>query len=148
MLGGFAGDAVIAILATMILGAGLDRTGVLAFAASFILRLSKGDERRLLFVLCGLTGLMSAFMQNPALTALFLPVVSRISGHAWTPRGDAIVVASDDPGYRALLLLDPATRVSTSRSSRCAAWNTTPPKRGVGARRTATKWWADELPRK
>ena len=27
---GFAGDAVIAILATMILGAGLDRTGVLA----------------------------------------------------------------------------------------------------------------------
>ena len=31
---GFAGDAVIAILATMILGAGLDRTGVLAYAAS------------------------------------------------------------------------------------------------------------------
>ncbi len=85
LLGGFAGDAVIAILATMILGAGLDRTGVLAFAASFILRLSKGDERRLLFVLCGLTGLMSAFMQNPALTALFLPVVSRISSRTGLP---------------------------------------------------------------
>ncbi|HET7842555.1 MAG TPA: SLC13 family permease [Xanthomonadales bacterium] len=85
LLGGFAGDAVIAILATMILGAGLDRTGVLAFAASFIMRLSGGDERRLLLVLCGLTGLMSAFMQNPALTALFLPVVARITSRTGLP---------------------------------------------------------------
>src|SRR6187200_2026092 len=73
LFAGFAGNAVIAIMATMILGAGLDRTGVLSRAASFILRVSKGDERRLLMVLCGLTGLLSAVMQNPALTALFLP---------------------------------------------------------------------------
>ena len=79
LFAGFAGDAVIAIMATMILGAGLDRTGVLGYAASFILRLSNGVERRLLLVLCGLTGLLSAVMQNPALTALFLPVVSRVS---------------------------------------------------------------------
>lgn len=85
LLTGFAGDAVIAILATMILGAGLDRTGVLAFAASFILRLSKGEERRLLLVLCALTGSMSAFMQNPALAALFLPVASRISSRTGIP---------------------------------------------------------------
>jgi di/tricarboxylate transporter len=82
---GFAGDAVIAIMATMILGAGLDRTGVLSRAASFILRLSNGMERRLLLVLCGLTGGMSAFMQNPALTALFLPVVSRVSSRTGLP---------------------------------------------------------------
>jgi di/tricarboxylate transporter len=82
---GFAGNAVIAILATMILGAGLDRTGVLAKAASFILRASDGVERRLLLVLCALTGAMSAFMQNPALTALFLPVVSRISSRTGLP---------------------------------------------------------------
>lgn len=82
---GFAGNAVIAILATMILGAGLDRTGVLAKAASFILRMSAGVEKRLLLVLCSLTGAMSAFMQNPALTALFLPVVSRISSRTGLP---------------------------------------------------------------
>ena len=82
---GFAGDAVIAILATMILGAGLDRTGVLAFAASFILRLSAGIERRLLLVLCGMTGSLSAFMQNPAVTTLFLPVASRISSRTGLP---------------------------------------------------------------
>jgi di/tricarboxylate transporter len=82
---GFAGDAVMAIVATMILGAGLDRTGVLAFAASFILRLAGGVEQRLLLVLCGLTGALSAFMQNPAVTALFLPVVSRISSRTGLP---------------------------------------------------------------
>jgi di/tricarboxylate transporter len=82
---GFAGDAVMAIVATMILGAGLDRTGVLAFAASFILRLSGGVEQRLLLVLCGLTGALSAFMQNPAVTALFLPVVSRLSSRTGLP---------------------------------------------------------------
>jgi di/tricarboxylate transporter len=85
LFAGFAGNAVIAIMATMILGAGLDRTGVLSRAASFILRVSKGDERRLLMVLCGLTGLLSAVMQNPALTALFLPVVSRIASRTGLP---------------------------------------------------------------
>ncbi len=79
LFAGFAGDAVIAIMATMILGAGLDRTGVLGYAASFILRLSNGVERRLLLVLCALTGTLSAVMQNPALTALFVPVASRLS---------------------------------------------------------------------
>ncbi|HEX6614035.1 MAG TPA: SLC13 family permease, partial [Rhodanobacteraceae bacterium] len=35
---GFAGNAVISLIAVMIMGAGLDRTGVLSKAASFILR--------------------------------------------------------------------------------------------------------------
>jgi di/tricarboxylate transporter len=82
---GFAGDAVIAIMATMILGAGLDRTGVLSHAASFMLRWANGEERRLLLILCGLTGLLSAFMQNPALTALFLPVAARVSSRTGIP---------------------------------------------------------------
>jgi di/tricarboxylate transporter len=82
---GFAGSAVIAIMATMILGAGLDRTGVLNFAASFMLRLSNGDERRLLLVLCATTGMISAVMQNPAVAALFLPVVARISARTGLP---------------------------------------------------------------
>jgi di/tricarboxylate transporter len=82
---GFAGDAVVAILATMILGAGLDRTGVLNLAASFLVRISHGIERRLLLALCTLSGLLSAFMQNPSITALFLPVASRISSRTGVP---------------------------------------------------------------
>lgn len=85
LFNGFAGDAVIAIMATMILGAGLDRTGVLSKAAAFVIGFSAGLERRLLMVLCLLSGGLSAFMQNPALTALFLPVASRISSRTGLP---------------------------------------------------------------
>lgn len=82
LFAGFAGEAVIAIIAMMILGAGLDRTGVIARVAGFILRTSRGVERRLLFVLCALTGALSGFIQNPALAALFLPVASRLSARS------------------------------------------------------------------
>ncbi len=85
LFGGFAGGAVMAILATMILGAGLDRTGVLNRAAAWLLKVSDGVERRLLLALCVMTGAMSAFMQNPALTALFLPVASRIAARTGLP---------------------------------------------------------------
>lgn len=77
---GFAGNAVISLMATMVLGAGLDRTGVLNRVAVNLLRWSKGAESRLLLFGSGFAALLSAFMQNPAVTALMLPVASRLSG--------------------------------------------------------------------
>ncbi|NUO72383.1 MAG: SLC13 family permease, partial [Frateuria sp.] len=41
---GFAGNAVIAIIAIMIMGAGLDRAGVLSLTASFVMRMARGTE--------------------------------------------------------------------------------------------------------
>ncbi len=76
---GFAGSAVISVLATMILGAGLDRAGVLNRLAIWLLRVSRGVEERLILTSAGVAGLLSAFMQNPAVTTLFLPVASRLS---------------------------------------------------------------------
>ena len=77
---GFSGNAVIAVIATMILGAGLDRTGALNRVAVWLLRVSKGMEERLILLTSALAGLMSGFMQNPSVMALFLPVASRLSG--------------------------------------------------------------------
>ncbi|GIX37053.1 MAG: cation transporter [Silanimonas sp.] len=77
---GFAGNAVISLMATMVLGAGLDRTGVLNRLAVNLLRWSKGMESRLLLLASGTGALLSAFMQNPAVTSLMLPVASRLSG--------------------------------------------------------------------
>lgn len=77
---GFSGNAVIAVIATMILGAGLDRTGALNRVAVWLLRVSKGLEERLILLTSALAGLMSGFMQNPSVMALFLPVASRLSG--------------------------------------------------------------------
>lgn len=77
---GFSGNAVIAVIATMILGAGLDRTGALNRLAVWLLRMSKGMEERLIVLTSAMAGLMSGFMQNPSVMALFLPVASRLSG--------------------------------------------------------------------
>ena len=76
---GFAGNAVMSVIATMILGAGLDRTGVLNRMAAWLLRISQGMETRLVLFASALAGMMSSVMQNPSVTALFLPVASRLS---------------------------------------------------------------------
>jgi di/tricarboxylate transporter len=82
---GFAGNAVISLIAVMIMGAGLDRTGVLGKAASFILRLAGGVEARVSLLVNAMVGSLSAVIQSQALSALFLPVVSRISSRTGMP---------------------------------------------------------------
>jgi di/tricarboxylate transporter len=79
---GFAGSAVISVIATMILGTGLDRTGALNRLAGWLLRRSKGLEERLIGLTALIAGLISSVMQNPSVTALFLPVASRLSARS------------------------------------------------------------------
>ncbi len=84
---GFAGNAVISVIATMILGAGLDRTGLLNRVAVWLLRKSKGYEERLVLLSSGVAGLVSSVMQNPSVTALFLPVAARLSARTGVSLG-------------------------------------------------------------
>ncbi|QDA57849.1 SLC13 family permease [Thermomonas aquatica] len=79
LFGGFAGNAVMSIIATMILGAGLDRTGALNRLSGWLLRRAHGIESRLLLLTTGMAGLTSSIMQNPSVMSLFLPVASRLS---------------------------------------------------------------------
>ena len=79
LFGGFAGNAVMSIIATMILGAGLDRTGALNRLSGWLLRRAHGVESRLLLLTTGVAGLTSSIMQNPSVMSLFLPVASRLS---------------------------------------------------------------------
>lgn len=76
---GFSSNAVISIIAVMILGAGLDKTGVMGYLAGTILRYGGRQERRLVVILSGAVASLSSFMQNVGAVALFLPVVSRVS---------------------------------------------------------------------
>ncbi|HEY9110313.1 MAG TPA: SLC13 family permease, partial [Rhodanobacteraceae bacterium] len=82
---GFASNAVLSLIGIMIMGAGLDRTGVLNRAASFILRLSGGIESRVSLLLNATVGSLSSIIQSQALAALFLPVASRISARTGVP---------------------------------------------------------------
>ncbi|MCX7563387.1 SLC13 family permease [Xanthomonadaceae bacterium XH05] len=79
---GFAGSAVISVMATMVLGAGLDRTGLLNRIASWLLQRAKGMEERLILYASATAGLVSSTMQNPSVMALFLPVASRLSARS------------------------------------------------------------------
>ena len=79
LFGGFAGNAVMSIIATMVLGAGLDRTGALNRLSGWLLRRANGVESRLLLLTSAAAGLTSSVMQNPAVMSLFLPVASRLS---------------------------------------------------------------------
>jgi len=79
LFGGFSSDAVMNVIATMILGAGLDRTGALNRLASWLLRRAHGMEQRLLLLAQAVAGLNSAIIQNTSATALYLPVVSRLT---------------------------------------------------------------------
>lgn len=76
---GFASNAVISIIAVMIIGAGLDKTGIMSQVAGFILRIGGTTEQRIIPLISGTVGFISSFMQNVGAAALFLPVVSRIS---------------------------------------------------------------------
>ncbi|MEO6518462.1 MAG: SLC13 family permease [Pseudoxanthomonas sp.] len=82
LFGGFSGNAVMSIIATTILGAGLDRTGALNRLASWLLRRGHGIEQRLLMMTMAIASLNSSFMQNPSVMALYLPVASRLASRS------------------------------------------------------------------
>ncbi|HEY1136297.1 MAG TPA: SLC13 family permease [Xanthomonadaceae bacterium] len=85
LFNGFSGNAVISVIATMILGAGLDRTGALNRLAVWLLRRADGIEKRLILYTSAISGLNSAVMQNPSVMALYLPVASRLSSRTGMP---------------------------------------------------------------
>jgi len=82
---GFASNAVIAIIAVMILGYGIDRAGVTIRISRAIMSIAGTGEKRLIgtvsLVVAGLSGLI----QNVGATALFLPALMRISRQTSIP---------------------------------------------------------------
>ena len=82
---GFAGNAVIAIIAIMIMGEGLDRAGVLSLTARFVMRMASGVESRLGLVINMVASLFSAVIPSQALAALMIPVSSRLSARTGVP---------------------------------------------------------------
>ncbi|MCU7845908.1 MAG: SLC13 family permease [Candidatus Thiodiazotropha sp. (ex Monitilora ramsayi)] len=82
---GFSSNAVMSIIAVMIIGAGLDKTGVMTSVAAFILKIGGTTETRIIPIISATVGVISSFMQNVGAAALFLPVVSRISARSGLP---------------------------------------------------------------
>ena len=82
---GFSSNAVMSIIAVMIIGAGLDKTGIMGKVANFILEVGGKSEGRIIPIISGTVAIISSFMQNVGAAALFLPVVARISSRSGVP---------------------------------------------------------------
>jgi len=79
---GFASPAVITMLSVFIVGASLLQTGVADMIGSRIHRVVGSSETRLIIVLMVVCGVLSAFMNNIAATAVLMPAVATIARRA------------------------------------------------------------------
>lgn len=76
---GLSSNAVVSIIAVIIIGAGLDKTGVMNKVASPIIKLGGRSEKRIMALISGTVAFISSMMQNIGAAALFLPATQRIA---------------------------------------------------------------------
>ena len=79
LFSGFSNEASISLIAIMIIGAGLEKSGIALRVARWILKLGKERPSRISTLLMAASGLLSAFMRSLGATALLLPIATRIT---------------------------------------------------------------------
>jgi di/tricarboxylate transporter len=75
---GFSHPATISVAAVLVLSAAIERTGVLTIVARRVLAPLGGSELLLTFAIMTLIGALSAFINNTAAVAIFIPVVLEV----------------------------------------------------------------------
>jgi len=76
---GLSSNAVVSIIAVIIIGAGLDKTGLINNLVAPILKIAGKSPSRIVIAISLAIAIISSFMQNIGAAALFLPAVQRIS---------------------------------------------------------------------
>ncbi|MGL5510205.1 MAG: SLC13 family permease [Microcoleaceae cyanobacterium] len=74
-IAGFGNPATITVMAMFILSAGITRTGVIAMARNLLLKWGGNNANQQVFVLSAVVGPITAFINNTAVVAIFLPIV-------------------------------------------------------------------------
>ncbi|MCA1787778.1 MAG: SLC13 family permease, partial [Desulfobacteraceae bacterium] len=98
-ISGLSSNAVVSIIAVIIIGHGLDRTGVMNQVASWIIKLSGSSQKRMMTLVAGTVALISSFMQNIGAAALFLPAVNRMCRQLNVPISQVLIPM----GYAAVI---------------------------------------------
>jgi di/tricarboxylate transporter len=84
-LAGFGNSAVITVLAMYILSAGLTRTGIASLIGAQLLKFARESEARLIALLMTVTAILSSFMNNVGVAAMFLPITLEIARRTKRP---------------------------------------------------------------
>ena len=77
-ISGLSSNAVVSIIAVIIIGAGLDKTGAMNSLARILLKFAGRSESRIMVLISGTVAFISSFMQNIGAAALFMPAAKRI----------------------------------------------------------------------
>ena len=83
-LAGFSNVATITVFALLVLSLGLQSTGVVNYMGEQLERITGESEIKILLLTLVLVAFLSAFMNNTAIVAIFLPIVMRLSKYANT----------------------------------------------------------------
>lgn len=78
-LRGFSNIATVTVTAMFVLSAGLFRTGAVAGVGAWLTRIGSRSFPRVLFTLVVTTALLSAFINNTAVVAIFLPIMLTVA---------------------------------------------------------------------
>jgi di/tricarboxylate transporter len=74
-ISGFSNSATITVMCMFILSSGISRTGVLQVARDFLVRWGGKNPGQQIFVMGAIVGPITAFINNTAVVAVFLPIV-------------------------------------------------------------------------
>ncbi len=77
-ISGLSSNAVVSIIAVIIIGAGLDKTGAMNHLARILLKFAGNSESRIMVLISATVAFISSFMQNIGAAALFMPAAKRI----------------------------------------------------------------------
>ena len=84
-ISGLSSNAVVSIIAVIIIGAGLDKTGCMNVLARKILAIAGKSESRIMTLISATVAIISSFMQNIGAAALFMPAAIRIGKQTGIP---------------------------------------------------------------
>lgn len=76
---GFSSDAVISLIAIMIISAGLDSTGITVRMTKWLLKFGGESPRKILVLLMTAAAISASFMRSTGTVALFMPIINRIN---------------------------------------------------------------------
>lgn len=86
LFSGFSSDAVISLIAIMIMSAGLDSTGITVRLARWMLKFGGESPRKILILLMSASSISASFMRSVGTVALFMPIVNRINSRTGISR--------------------------------------------------------------
>lgn len=77
--GQFSSSTVILTIGVMVMGAAISQTGLAATLGAWIVKISKGSEIKLIVGTYLVSAVMSAFLTNSAVLAIFIPIIMGLS---------------------------------------------------------------------